>query len=218
MKTPLVIVGAGGQAREIAQILADLDRLGQSPWRLQGFLADPDATARHPGNLPAPLLGAPEWLAEHPEAAVVIGIGGSQDRLAMAHRLRRIQPALTFATLVHPRAWLADSAVLGEGSVVMAGALVNVDVRVGAHAILNLGCTVSHDCWLGDAVSVGPGVHLAGGVRIGDQVELGAGALARPKASVGARTVVGAGAVVIADLPDGCIAYGAPALPRDVTP
>ena len=216
MKIPLAIIGAGGQAREIAGILADLEGLGQSPWQLIGFLADAGASAVNARGLPAPLLGAPEWLADHPETQVVIGIGESRGRQAMACRLREIQPAVVFATVVHPRAWLASSASVGAGSVVMAGALVNVGVQIGEHAILNLGCTISHDCVLGCAVSVGPGAHLAGAVQIGDQVELGVGVALRPRARVGARTVVGAGAVVVADLPENCVAYGIPALPAIV--
>lgn len=214
MSIPLVIVGAGGQAREIAGVLAAQAFCGKSPWHLIGFLADDDVSAAHAKTLPAPLLGGPVWLADHPEARVIIGIGNARARMEMAHRLQAIQPSLIFATVIHPQAWLAASASLGDGSVVMAGALVNVDVRIGQHAILNLGCTISHDCILGQAVSVGPGAHLAGGVNVGDEVEIGVGVACRPLARIGERTVVGAGAVVVADLPANCLAHGVPATPR----
>ena len=99
------------------------------------------------------------------------------------------------------------------GSVVFAGACINVDVTIGRHASINLACTISHDCVLGEYVSLGPGVHLPGGVTLGEAVDVGTGACFRPRVSVGANAVIGAGAAVVHDLPGNCVAVGAPARP-----
>lgn len=210
----LIIYGAGGQAREVAQLVADVNRDRPGRWNLVGFVADAGQVARNPGRLPAPLLGDPDSaaaLAAHPDAWLVIAVGAPRDRRRVAQRLAQSHPARRFATLVHPRAWLADQVSLGQGSVVFAGALVNTDVRVGEHASVNLGCTISHDGLLGDFVSLGPGVHLSGAVRLGDAVEAGTGSKFLPGVRVGSGAVVAAGAVVTGDvLPDQVVA-GVPA-------
>lgn len=206
---PLVIFGAGGHGRELAQIVTDINRAQGGPWRLLGFVAD-CAPPPEP-LLPAPFLGDAAWLAQQPEPHVVVAVGDPESRRALVHRLRQQTPGRRFATLIHPRAWLADGVVPGEGSVVFAGCLLNVDVRIGVHASLNLGCTLSHDVVLGDFVSLGPGVHLAGGTHVGSGADIGAGAASRPRARVGTCAVVGAGAVVVHPVPDGCTVVGVPA-------
>ena len=210
----LLIFGAGGHAREVAQLVADINQAQPDRWTLLGFLADEGAPPGNPRSLQAPLLGDAHWLHEHPDVHVVVAIGEPAARRTVVQRLLRIQPRLRFATLVHPRAWLANRVTLGAGGVIFAGALVNVDVAIGAHASLNLACTLSHDCVLGDYVSLGPGVHLAGGVLVGEGVDIGTGASFRPRVSVGDGAIIGAGAVVTHHLPAGCTAVGVPARPR----
>lgn len=207
----LVIFGMGGHAREVAQLVADINQAQPGRWNLLGFVADPQATTQIVKPLPAPLLGDAQWFAQRPTVQAVIAVGNSADRCDIALRLRQLQPELRFATLVHPRAWTADHVAIGEGSVLFAGVLVNVDVTMGAHCCINLGCTISHDCVLGDFVSLGPGVHLSGGCEVGQSADIGTGVCMRPRVSVGAHCVVGAGAAVVRDLPFGCTAQGVPA-------
>lgn len=210
--TPLLIFGASGHAREVAQVVHDINKEQPGSWQLLGFMADPQALALHPKPLPAPLLGnSQQALVAHPDAHCIIAVGNSQARRSIAARLLQQHPGLRFATLVHPRAWVATGSSVGQGSVVFAGALINVDTALGAHNSVNLACTISHDCHLGDYVSLGPGVHMAGAVTLGEAVDVGTGACFRPRVSVGANAVIGAGAAVVSDLPGNSTAVGVPA-------
>lgn len=207
----LVIFGAGGHAREVAQLVVDINHAQPGRWNLLGFVADHQPPASHAKPLPAPLLGDASQLLQHPGTQVVIAVGSPAARHRIVQRLRQLQPDVAFATLVHPRAWLAQRVSVGQGSVVFAGALINADATLGAHSSINLGCTISHDCTLGDCVSLGPGVHLAGGVHVGGHTDIGTGAILRPGIKLGAGVVIGAGAVVVHDQPDGTVAAGVPA-------
>lgn len=215
--TPLLIFGAGGHAREVAQVVHDINQARPGSWQLLGFMADPQAVALHTKPLPAPLLGSSqEVLAAHPGAYCIIAVGDAPARRRIAAQLQQQHPGLRFATLVHPRAWLAERVSVGPGSVVFAGALINVDAALGAHNSINLGCTISHDCLLGDHVNLGPGAHLAGAVTVGNEADIGAGVTIRPAIRLGAGVAIGAGAAVVHDLPAGCTAVGVPArsIPR----
>ncbi len=212
----LVIFGCGGHAREVAQMVDDINQKQPDCWQLEGFLHDPQATALHPKPLPAPVLGHPQWLAAHPETQLVVAVGDPTGRSQVVQRLLQIQPALHFATLIHPRAWVAQRAIVGEGSVVFANALINADVTIGTHAIINLGCSISHDSVLGDFVSFGPGVHLGGACQIETHAELGVGVIVRPRSHIGKHSTVGAGSVVVKNVPSDCIAVGVPAKPLPV--
>lgn len=211
---PIVIWGIGGHAREVAQVVADIEAHQPGTWALQGFVVDSNAATRHPKPLPGPVLGGIDWWLEHPEVWGVVAVGDPEIRRQITQRLHRANPRLRFATLVHPLAWVASSASIGPGSVVFAQSCLNAQVQVGQHASINLACTISHDSVLGDCVSLGPGARLCGGVLVGDNCELGASSTVLGNVVIADGVTVGAGAVVIRHLPAGVTAVGVPAKPR----
>ncbi|WP_020681714.1 acetyltransferase [Marinobacterium rhizophilum] len=139
----------------------------------------------------------------------IVAIGDNLVRLDKQRLLAESGGALI--SLVHPQASVSRYASIGAGSVVMAGAVINVDAHVGKGCIINTGATVDHDCELGDGVHLSPGVHLAGGVKVGRESWVGIGASVKQLVSIGDGVVVGAGAAVVQNLPDRCTALGVPA-------
>lgn len=113
--------------------------------------------------------------------------------------------------LVHPSAFVDESALVGNGSVVFAGATVQVDVSIGDHCIVNTQASIDHDCRIADFAHIAPGCHLAGNVTVGEGAFLGIGSIVTPGVSIGKGAVIGAGAVVIRDVPDGVTVVGVPA-------
>lgn len=210
MAARIVIYGAGGQGREVLQLIRDLNAV-QPEWDCVGFLVDERFPS--PGEVAGlPVLGGLDWLVAHPEVQVVVAVGAPAGRRALVAQIRE-RCANAFPSLVHPRAWVGDGVELGEGVLVCAGAMLTTDIRVGAHVHLNVGVTLAHDDVLEDFVTLAPGVHVAGWVRLREGAELGIGCNVIPRRTVGAWTVVGAGAVVTADLDGDCVAVGVPARP-----
>ena len=121
--------------------------------------------------------------------------------VAIGHNKTRKRVAETeaagdsFLTLVHPFSWVADDAQIGEGTVVMAGVVVQPRCVIGRHVILNTGCSVDHDCRIGDYAHIAPGVHLCGGVTVGEGALMGVCSCAVPEAKILAWSLVKAGSV-----------------------
>ena len=115
------------------------------------------------------------------------------------------------ATLIHPNACIAKDVNIGNGSLILAGVVVNIAADIGAGCIINTGATVDHDCQLGQFSHVAPGVNLAGAVTLGCEVFIGIGSAVIPCLSIGDKSIVGAGSVVLADLPEHVTAVGSPA-------
>lgn len=212
MTRPIVIVGAGGHGREVLQLIRDIDATGAAPgWDCLGFLVDAAYLAQAPATVGGlPVLGDLSWLAARPEVAVAVAIGAPAARRRMVRHIQA-QGAHAFPVLVHPRAWIGANVTLGEGTLVCAGAMLTVDIRVGAHVHLNVASTLAHDDVLEDFVTLSPGVHLAGNVVLGQGAELGTGCAVIPRCTVGAWSVLGAGAVVTGAIEADCTAVGAPA-------
>ena len=146
--------------------------------------------------------------------AVSVGIGDNRIRLEKHAVLTASNAPLV--TLIHPTAVVSDFAQIGPGSVICAGAVVNVDAVLDAAVIVNTGATVDHDCRLEDAVHIAPGANLSGNVHVGSNSWIGVGACVKQGISIGSGVLVGAGAVVVSDISDGVTVAGIPARPIEV--
>lgn len=201
----LAIFGTGGFAREVHQVVEDVNDRALT-WRFLGFLdSDP---SRHGQELHGHrVLGGGEWLADHPEVAVAVAIGSPVARWRVVGGLSHTR----WATLIHPRAWIGSGVKIGEGTIVCAGSLITTDIVIGSHVILNLDCTVGHDARIGEFATAAPSVNISGNVRVGPGCDLGTGSNIIQDLTIGEWSVVGAGAVVIRDLPANVTAVGVPA-------
>ena len=141
--------------------------------------------------------------------AVVIAIGNCKIRFDEYHRARAA--GATLATIIHPSATLSPFAKVEPGTVVLAGAIINIDAHIGFASIVNVGATVDHDCILGDAVHVAPGANLSGNVTVGPCAWIGVGSAIRQGITIGSHSTIGAGAVVVSDVPDNTTVVGNPA-------
>jgi acetyltransferase-like isoleucine patch superfamily enzyme len=81
---------------------------------------------------------------------------------------------------------------------------------IGAGAFLAPGVTVANDLYPGSAASE----RVMSGPSIGAGAHIGVNVTILPFVRIGAGALVGAGATVTRDLPDGCVAYGNPAMVR----
>jgi sugar O-acyltransferase (sialic acid O-acetyltransferase NeuD family) len=143
-------------------------------------------------------------------SAFVVAIGDNAVRRALTHRLAQECRELTLLTVVHPTAWVAHDAVVGDGSIILAGAIIANGCRLGRGVLLGSRSALDHDCDVGDFASLAPGVTTGGTVQIGMATALGVGANVVHSVSIGRDSVVGAGALVLHDIPDEVVAYGVP--------
>ena len=205
--SPVVIIGAGGHAKVVADALLAMGCV------VRGFL-DIDPARRNANINGVAVLGGDDYLTDRDIAEIELanGIGSVRTleaRRAVFERFRG--RGFRFATVVHPRAVVASSASLGEGAQIMAGAIIQPNAVIGENTIVNTGAIIDHDCRVGAHCHVAPGCTLSGNVTIGSGSHIGTGSSVRQAVRLGAHTLVGAGAVVVNDYPDAAILLGVPA-------
>jgi len=210
-KVPVVILGAGGFATVVNEILSlrpDLLVIGCTDKALG--LSDRSTSERT--NLH--ILGDDDILPDLAEqyeglkAVLALGPDLMDVRARLLHVLERtgIEPL----TVIHPQATVSASAVLGAGTVVGAGAVINTGVRTGRHCVINIGASVDHDARLGTNVFVGHGARIASYVELSDNVVIEMGASVNTRVVIGEGARITGGSFVNTDVPDHAVVVGMP--------
>ena len=211
---PLLLVGAGGFAREAAEAVRARNAV-RPTWDILGFLDDDPA--KHGSVIGGVrVLGSIKAVHEHPSAQVLLCTGRPDnytsrrliaDRLALADE--------RYATVVHPTATVGTSCRLGVGTVLLAHVDLTADVVVGRHVVVMPHVVLTHDVRVDDYATLASGVRLGGGAHIASGAYIGSGACLREGITVGERAMVGMGSIVTRDVPAERLWLGAPA--RDVS-
>jgi len=195
MTQRIVIVGAGAQGAIVADIL---ERAGTPAI---GFVDDT------PGK---DVLGTVDDLRTIAHDAIIIAIGDNHLRRGLVEKLAGER----LATAIHPFTSIASSAIIGDGSMISAGVIVQPRAVIGRGVILNTKASVDHDSVAGDFAHISLGATIGANVRIGEETLIAAGATVVSGMTIGARSIIGAGAVVVRDVPDDVTAFGVPARVR----
>ncbi|WP_305784086.1 acetyltransferase [Symbioplanes lichenis] len=202
----LVIVGAGGFARETAAAAT------AAGWQVLGFVDD-DPALHGTTRSELPVLGGVDSVTDL-DAAVVVCVGNPRNYTARRSIVERLDlPAARYATVVHPAAELGAGSLVGPGTVLLAGTVLTADVTVGSHVAVMPHAVLTHDDKVADHVTIASGVRLGGSATVRAGAYLGSGALIREGVTVGERALVGMGSVVLHDIPPGEVWAGNPARP-----
>ena len=194
----LIIVGAGGHGKVLLDIAT---KMGYSDI---SFLDDVES-----GDiLGHKILGRVSEIEKFniPNTGFIVGIGDNSIRSNIQKKYN-----LNWATLIHPSAQIGCGVSVGQGTVVMAGAVINPFATICRGCIINTCSSVDHNCYIEDFVHISPGAHLAGNVTVKQKTWIGAGAIISNNITVTNDCLIGAGAVVVKDIMESGTYIGLPA-------
>lgn len=187
----MYLYGAGGHARVI------IDILHANQIEVKALIDD--------NPLIDTFSGIPVYHSATGMSPIIVSVGDNRIRKNLAEHL-----SCEFGIALHPSAILSPDIVVGKGSVVMQGAILQAGVSIGCHCIVNTGASIDHECVIEDYVHISPHSTLCGNVHVGEGSWIGASSTIIPGVHIGKWSIVGAGSVVIRDIPDNVIAYGNP--------
>ena len=207
----IIIVGAGGFGREVLQ-------WARHAWpehvhKLAGFVsADPTKLDGHAPTLP--ILGSPNDFEPQPTDGLVLGIGIPRVRRVVAEHLEA--RGGRFLTLIHPTAIVADTAVIGPGSVICPYAVVSDAVRLERCVLVNYHASLGHDAKAGDFTVLSPYATLGGEAAIGADVFMALHSTVGPAVRIGSDSAVAANSCALEDVGSQKLTFGVPgrAAPR----
>lgn len=203
----IVILGAGGLAREVAWLLEENNSISLE-WNIMGFISEEKGM-----NLRYPILGNDEWLKNyHREINAVCCIGNNSLRKKIISKYAGCSH-IRFPNIISKKATLSDEIILGQGIIICAYTFVSLNVNIGDFTVINLRCGIGHDVKINEYVTINPGANISGNVTIGAESTIGVGACIIQGLSIGPDTTVGAGSSVLSDIKGHCTVLGVPARP-----
>ena len=206
MNKNVVIIGAGGHAKVIADII------DKSKDIVVGFLDDNKTKGdiiikEKQYRVIGKIDDCTKIQLKYPEMEFVIAIGNNKVRKQIAERYENLK----FYTAIHPSGQIALDVEIGEGTVIMANTSINTSAKIRRHCIINTGAIVEHDNILEDYVHVSPNATLCGTVQIGELTHIGAGTTVRNNISICHDCIIGAGSVVVKNINEPGTYIGIPA-------
>lgn len=202
MKNKLLIIGASGHGKVVADIAIKMNR-----WREITFLDDDEKLKSVMG---IKVLGKTTEIHKYiNDYDIFVGIGNNDTRKMIQMKLEEQNASIP--VLIHPNSIIGMDVEIGKGTVVMAGTVINPSVKVGKGCIINTASTIDHDSVIDDFVHISPGVHLAGMVKIGEKSWLGIGSTVINNINIVGECTIGAGSVVVKDITKSGTYIGIPA-------
>lgn len=198
MKDKLLIIGAGGHGKvalDIAKhyykniVLADDNKVGEV--------------------LSCKIVGKVKDVLQGEKCDFFVALGDNKVREQVY--LEFVKNGFTPISLVHPSAIIAEDVIVGKGSVIMAGAVINPSVKIGIGCIVNTCASIDHDCEILEFTHLCPGTHFAGSVKVGRYNTFGVGTVVINNITICDNVNFGAGAVVVKDIVNAGTYIGVPA-------
>lgn len=187
----ILIAGGGGFGLEMySYISADLAAVERPEPAIVGILNDgPDCEVLR--KIPkAAYFGSIQDYQPQPGDAVTIAIGNASARRKIAELLRG--RGVHWLTYIHPTAWVAETATIGEGSIICPNSIVNAGADVGENVVVNVFCSIGHGARIGAHSVLSPYCSLSGDSALGEGGFMGTRATLFPKVALGSNCVVDA--------------------------
>ena len=197
-KPSIILIGAGGHAHACIDVIEQ-----RGEYQIAGLVGMPEEM--HSLHLGYAVIGTDSDLPVLAKMYHIALITIGQIQTA-EHRLRLYQQAMLLGfqlpVIIAPTAHVSRHAIVGSGSIVMHGAIVNAYARVGNNCIINTKALVEHDASVEDHCHISTGAILNGDVSVGTGSFIGSGCVIKEGVAIGKGCLVGMGLTVRHNLSD----------------
>ena len=201
----LIIVGAGGFARELRQFVRAC--FPPAAVKLKGFLSNNPHDFDN-FEIDEPILGDPATYSPQLKDRFLLAIGSIGHRRSVVEQLKA--RSARFLTLIHPTAYVDDNAKIGEGCIIYPFASVMNAAVIGDFVTMSIYASAGHDTRIGDYCNLSPYATMNGFSVLEEDVFLGTHASVLASIRVGRGSKVSANSVVTQNAKPNTLIFGVP--------
>jgi sugar O-acyltransferase (sialic acid O-acetyltransferase NeuD family) len=196
MKQPIILIGGGGHCKSCIDVIEQ-----EGKYRIIGILDLPAMVGK--SILEYEIIGTdndlPVFLKTVDNYLITVGqIKSSEKRIALWEMVKKSGAKLP--VIISPRAYVARSAKIGEGSIIMHHAVVNADANIGVNCIVNSKALIEHEALIGDFCHISTGAIINGQTKVGNQCFVGSNATVYNNISIVDDTIISAGSIITKDI------------------
>jgi sugar O-acyltransferase (sialic acid O-acetyltransferase NeuD family) len=197
MTNQINIIGCGGHARSVADILLSntkdtsivfIDSSAHANEKIVGY----------------PVLANKEISNNE---KTFIAIGDNQERYQYFSK----HSAFNYINIISSKAYISPFAKIQSGIFIGNFVHIGPEASIGPFTILNNGAIIEHEVTIGAFSHIAPNVAISGRCHIGDQVFVGVGATIKNNVRICSNVIIGAGSTVIHDITEPGTYIGTPA-------
>ncbi len=192
MSKEVIIIGAGGHAKVIADII---EKNGD---KIYGFLDDNKEAKQkilHKYEVLGKISECEYFQENSKNLYFIIAIGDNYIRKNIFDKYK-----LNYYTAIHPSSIISSNVKIGEGTAIMANACINAGTRIGKNCIINTAAIIEHDNIIGDNVHISSNATLNGTVEIGELSYIKSGAVIEKNIKIKGNSIVEAGSIILKDI------------------
>jgi sugar O-acyltransferase (sialic acid O-acetyltransferase NeuD family) len=203
-KSALILIGAGGHTASCIDVIEQ-----QGFFQIGGLVASPEELAFRKVVCGYSVIGVDcdlhKLVNSYEYALISIGqLQSAKRRISMFHQIRECGYQLP--VIVSPTAYVSTHAAIGQGTIIMHGAIVNAGARIGDNCIINSRALIEHDATVEDHCHIATGAIINGEVVIGAGSFIGSGSTIKQRVVIGRDCQVGMGVGVRHNIDD-CSVY-----------
>ena len=205
MNEKILLIGCGGQARVVVDIL-----LEQKIYEIAGFVDNNMAVYRNISTIGQDKDLEDLFASGIKNAFICVGaLANTNIRGSLFNKLSLI--GFNFPNIIDSSVMLGYNVTMESGNFLAIGVIVNNNVRIGSNCLINTGVIIEHDVILGNNVHLAPRVTICGDVELGHNCFVGASAVILESRKIREKIIIGALSLVNKDiLESGISGYGLP--------
>jgi sugar O-acyltransferase (sialic acid O-acetyltransferase NeuD family) len=205
-KEEIILIGGGGHCKACIDVIEQ-----EGSFIIKGIIDVPEKVGQT--ILGYPIIGSDNNLknivSKYENFHITIGfIKNAELRNKLFKEIKSF--GRKFPNIISPKAYVSKHSTIGVGTIILHGAIINADAKVGNNCIINNQVLVEHDVIVSDNTHISTGAKINGECFIGENCFVGSGTIINHCVKVNSDIIIGSGSMVRKDIIEPGIYAGNP--------
>ncbi len=191
-KPEILLVGGGGHCKAVIDVIEQ-----ENKFKIAGIVDIKEKIGEK--VLGYKIIASDEDLKilsnEYKYAFISLGqIGNCGKRKGLFRQCKDL--GFYFPKIISPYAYVSKHSIIGEGTIVMHGAIINAGAKIGNNCIINSKALIEHDAEIEDNCHISTGAIINGGVKVKECSFIGSNTTTKQYITIQKNSFIKAGSVV----------------------